>query len=90
MPDHHGTLKKGGRGRRSAVSQSLTHSLNQLKVNPARDEEESEVDIKCKARAAIYRNALHYVLGRAIKKCQRLLVKLWIVFAYAVSFCLLP
>ena len=60
MPDHHGTLKKGGR--RSAVIQSVTHSLNQPKVNPGRwGEKESEVDIKCKARTAIHGiNALHY------------------------------
>ena len=30
------------------------------------------------------------VLGRAIKKCQRLLVKHWIVIAYAMSCYLLP
>ena len=32
----------------------------------------------------------HDVLGRAKEKCQRLLVKHWIVFAYAVSCCLPP
>ena len=32
----------------------------------------------------------YHILGRAIEKCQRLLVKHWIAIAYAVSCCLLP
>ena len=31
-----------------------------------------------------------YVLRRAKEKCQRLLVRHWIVIVYAVSCCLLP
>ena len=49
MPDHHGTLEKGGR--RSAVSQSLTDSTNQPNADPSRRKEEwSRYKMKCRDR----------------------------------------